>query len=180
MMRPKTPGQFKKPLTNATTMVALHNIRITYQGGGSLAQTQIKVPEHIAKYPEAKMFGELPAFGFYCSHVDGLKIFNVQVLFETDDMRHGLVCDDVSGLEIDSFSADCAQNAESVLVFNQVRYALLRGCMASAGTNIFLKISGKSREISLIGNDFSRAKKVLEIGPKVDKNGIIMLTNRHP
>ena len=42
--------------------VTLGNIRITYKGGGSKELIGKDVPEHEGKYPEAKMFGDLPSW----------------------------------------------------------------------------------------------------------------------
>jgi len=41
------------------------------------------------------MFGVLPAYGFYCRHVRGLKFINVQLQTTTSDQRHAVVCEDV-------------------------------------------------------------------------------------
>ena len=59
--------------------VSLSNIRIETEEGGKREWVDRKIPEQIPSYPEARMFGRLSSYGFYCRHVSGLKMDNVQV-----------------------------------------------------------------------------------------------------
>lgn len=141
--------------------VTLDNIRITFKGGGMIDQAKIVVPEQISKYPEATMFGELPSYGFYCRYVEGLRLQNISLSFDSHDFRHGLVCEDVSNLRIDAFEAQQAVGGESVILFRQVEQAMINGCMPPKGTKNFTKIvAGKLEEVKFEGNDFSRVKQV--------------------
>jgi polygalacturonase len=79
--------------------VALEDINITFRGGATGTGLRV-VPENASKYPEHSMFGVLPAYGFYCRHVQNLTFTNVNVRFERNDSRPSLVCDDVAGLEL--------------------------------------------------------------------------------
>jgi hypothetical protein len=58
------------------------------------------VPEQIQKYPEFTMFGELPSWGFYLRHIDGITLQNVQLKLAADDFRPAIVDEDVDGLLI--------------------------------------------------------------------------------
>ena len=86
----------------------LENIDISYPGRGNKAYAQLPlsrlddVPEKAAQYPEFSMFGELPAWGFYVRHVDGLTLKNVRVRIRKPDFRPAFVFDDVKGLNIQS------------------------------------------------------------------------------
>jgi polygalacturonase len=77
----------------------LSNIRIYYKGGGTAEQAAKQVPENEKNYPEPNMFGEMPSYGFYLRHVDGLKIRDVEVSFLSDDARPAFIFDDVKGLD---------------------------------------------------------------------------------
>lgn len=85
--------------------VTLENIDITYPGGASKAMGYIPdfrqkhIPEKESNYPEHNMFGELPAWGFYLRHVDGIKFSNVNIRTSQPDFRHATVLDDVKGLK---------------------------------------------------------------------------------
>jgi hypothetical protein len=158
--------------------VTLSDIRLTYAGGGTEDQARIEVPEVIAKYPDADMFKGLPAYGLYVRHVDGLKLRNVQFLNARDDLRHALVCDDVHHLEVDSLTAQAFPGSASLIRFNNVADAFLKGCMAPEGTGTFLGVEGKdSNRISLIGNDLSRAAKVFDPGAETDAKAVTLIGN---
>ena len=86
--------------------VRLENIEIIYPGKGNngLANLPLsrldQVPESIKAYPEFSMFGELPAWGFYVRHMDGLKMNNIKLRIKEPDYRPAFVFDDVKNLEI--------------------------------------------------------------------------------
>ena len=63
------------------------------------------------KYPECLMFGDLPAYGFYCRHVKGLRFSNVRLGTATSDQRHAIVCDDVENLALDGLDAGTGRGA---------------------------------------------------------------------
>jgi len=159
--------------------VQLENIRITYMGGGTLEQTAINVPEMVAKYPDARMFGDLPAYGFYIRHVSGLKLHSVSLALQSPDLRHALVCDDVVSLDVESFAAPAVEGTESTLKLTQVIGALIRGCSPPTGTEIFLKVFGaSSSDIALLGNDFGRVKKAVVLGDEVGEKAVAVQADR--
>lgn len=107
--------------------VTLKNIRVTSRGGITLADvaaqadthvnrfflgggepgviglretTAAAVPEREAAYPEPSMFGLLPAAALFARHVNGFKIENLRVTFETPDERPLIVEDDVTNFSI--------------------------------------------------------------------------------
>ncbi len=59
------------------------------------------VPEREAEYPQAGMFGPLPASGVYARHVAGLVLRQVEVTVGDDDTRAQLVTEDVTGLVVE-------------------------------------------------------------------------------
>ncbi|HIF13903.1 MAG TPA: glycoside hydrolase family 28 protein [Bacteroidetes bacterium] len=88
--------------------VSLENIEIIYPGRGNngLANMPLSrlddVPEKEADYPEFSMFGELPAWGLYVRHMDGLTMKNIKFSIKAPDYRPALVFDDVQNLDIKS------------------------------------------------------------------------------
>ncbi len=90
--------------------VTLENIEIIYPGKGNngLANMPLsrldEVPEKVAEYPEFSMFGELPAWGFYVRHMNGLTLKNIKLSIEAPDYRPALVFDDVRNLDIKSLT----------------------------------------------------------------------------
>jgi len=90
--------------------VTLENIEINFPGRGNngLANMPLSrldaVPEKEDFYPEFSMFGELPAWGFYIRHVDGLTLKNISLNLEAPDYRHPFVFDDALNVEIRSLN----------------------------------------------------------------------------
>ena len=87
--------------------VLLQNVSILYPGRATKGMAYIPlwrkgdVPEQIQKYPEFTMFGELPSWGFYLRHIDGITLQNVQLKLAADDFRPAIVDEDVDGLLIE-------------------------------------------------------------------------------
>ena len=79
----------------------MENITITYPGRGNngLANLPLyrldNVPEKASDYPEFSMFGELPAWGFYVRHTDGMIMKNMNLKILAPDYRPAFVFDDV-------------------------------------------------------------------------------------
>lgn len=101
--------------------VRLENIEIIYPGRGNPAYANLPisrldgVPEQIDKYPEFSMFGELPAWGFYVRHVEGLSMKNVKLKIKAPDYRPALVFDDVKGLDINGLKIEGDEKANTVV-----------------------------------------------------------------
>ena len=92
--------------------ITLSNIYIETLGGGTTEEAENDLPRHLRDrralavypyfplkisrepvpelehyYPEAKMFGVLPAYSFFCRHVNGLSMHNVNVSWRNVDFR---------------------------------------------------------------------------------------------
>jgi len=140
--------------------ITLDNIQITCTGGGTAEQTNIQVPEHESKYPDATMFGTLPSYGLYCRHVEGLKLRDISLTLQSPDYRHALICDDVSQVVIDSFDAHQSKGTESVVRFQKVKKALICNCASSEEMSDFIKVTdGEMNEVTFVGNDFRRTEQ---------------------
>lgn len=86
--------------------VILENIEISYPGRANKGYAHVDlwnldiVPENEGAYPEFSMFGELPSWGFYVRHVNGLELNNVRLNVRKEDFRPAYVFDDVQKLKI--------------------------------------------------------------------------------
>ena len=88
------------------TGIRLENITVTYPGRGTKGMGYVgkyrlaSMPEARDSYPEYTMFGELPAWGLFIRHVDGITLSNVDLRVESPDYRDAIVTDDVLDLNI--------------------------------------------------------------------------------
>ena len=169
--------------------VTISDVRITWKGGCMYRPPEEAVPEVVAEYPDADMFDALPAYGFYCRHVKGLRLSNIDLAvtdgfwrlanperkktnWDTPDgipqpskpghPGYALVCDDVSGLSVDGFTAASDPDGVPVVRLAGVRGALLRGCVAAKGTKVFLEAAGeRTGGITLAGCMLDGAEKAV-------------------
>ncbi len=104
--------------------VILENIKIKYPGRGNngLANMPLsrldQVPENEASYPEFSMFGELPAWGLYVRHMDGLKMKNIRLRIKASDYRPALVFDDVHHLDVHSLKIAGDRKQNQIILHN--------------------------------------------------------------
>lgn len=91
--------------------VKLTNLRIFYQGGGTAAQAAFDPPEKEVNYPEPSMFGDIPAYGFFIRHVNGIELNNVEVSYARADMRPAFVLKDVSNADFFHVKSQAATGA---------------------------------------------------------------------
>lgn len=136
--------------------VILRDIVLRYPGGGAPEDAGREVPEFPEKYPEAFMFGTLPAFGFYCRHVEGLTFENVRTTTASGEERPAFVMDDVADLNMSSCGLLKPEPGMPFMVFKNVRTALISGCTAPKDARPFIHIEPGCSEINVIGNDLSR------------------------
>jgi polygalacturonase len=161
-------GLAGSPVTN----VSLSSLNITMTGGEAIFKG-LDVPEFESKYPEADMFGVLPAYGLYIRHVEGLTLDNVQARCDQADARPAMILDDVKEVSIRGVQPGTAPAAQPVIWFNQVVGALVEGCRAPARTSVFLKVTGaQSSRVALLGNDLLRAATPLDRAPEVAESAV--------
>lgn len=94
--------------------VRLENIDIVYPGQanelyarrGHTPEELAGIPELERSYPEFSNWKELPAWGFYVRHVDGLQMENVRIRTAGPDYRPAIVTDDVTGLKMNGITIE--------------------------------------------------------------------------
>ena len=138
--------------------ITLSNICLTFEGGGRAEIAGREIPELPEAYPEHNMFGELPAYGFYCRHCRNIRFNNIELGVEKPEARPAIICDDVEELEMRGIKA-ATGTTSPVLQFSGVKNALVQSCRTCEGTETFLDLKGmENHHITLTGNDLSYAK----------------------
>lgn len=88
--------------------VLIQNVELVYPGNanelyarrGCTPEELKTIPELEKSYPEFSNWKELPAWGFFIRHADGVVMENVTMRVEGKDYRPALVSDDVNGLTL--------------------------------------------------------------------------------
>lgn len=75
--------------------ILLKNLDLEFRGGVEAGSFNDTVPELEALYPEATMFGTLPASVLYLRHLEQIRISGVKAAFTRSDGRSHIVAEDV-------------------------------------------------------------------------------------
>lgn len=94
--------------------ITLRNVEIVYPGGGNKLyayrgtspEELDSIPEMIDIYPEFSQFKELPAWGLFIRHANGITLENVRLVAGKKDYRPAIVADDVQGLVMKDIRTD--------------------------------------------------------------------------
>jgi hypothetical protein len=167
--------------------VLIENVRIVSAGGGTPAHAQRNVPELPDAYPEFSMFVApgapaektsrfLPAHGLYVRHAAGITLKNVDLRTTQPDARPALVVDDAATLKVFDLNAHSPEHVSTVAWLRDVAGAFIQSCVAPKGVEAFLRVDGaKSSEITLAGNDLTRAAKAVDKGESVPADAVRVL-----
>ncbi|MBI4876019.1 MAG: right-handed parallel beta-helix repeat-containing protein [Acidobacteria bacterium] len=142
--------------------ISLADLNLTMSGGG--AATGGEVPEAAGQYPQAAMFGPLPAYGLYARHVEGLSVRNLAVRWVRPDPRPALAFDDVASFDLSGFRFDSAAGPQPVLWFHHAMGGLVSGCRVGREIPLFLRVTGaRSKDIGIAGNDLRLALRMVDL-----------------
>lgn len=145
--------------------VTLSGIRIDSEEAGSAAWVSQPVPEQEKAYPEARMFGRLPAYGFYCRHAKGIRFRDVVLGAPKGEQRPAFVCDDVMDLDVNGLRTASVTSGQPVVKLISTKNAWLQNCLAPEGTQVYLQTEGDSTHgITLSGSQLRAAAKPID-GP---------------
>jgi polygalacturonase len=96
--------------------VKISDVYMHQLGGGSAEWAGIEPPQNELGYPEADMFGTLPATGFFLRHARNIEFSNVEIATAKLDARPAIWADDVEGL--DCFRLRVARGAAAFALRN--------------------------------------------------------------
>lgn len=156
--------------------ITLSDIDLTMEGGGRAMG--LEVPEAPEKYPQASMFGDLPAHSLYARHVEGLTLRNFKTRWTRQDARPAAVFDDVRDLELQGFRSNAPPAPQPLLWFHSVVGALMAGSHMQAEVPVLLRVSGAgSKTINVIGNDLRLVKKLVDVQDGAEHSAVALTGN---
>lgn len=71
--------------------IRLSDVFIQFKGGVETSMLKVEPKESPESYPEATMFGMLPAYGFFIRHAKGIVLDNVELTTDEPDSRPAVV-----------------------------------------------------------------------------------------
>jgi len=136
------------------------------------------VPEKERAYPEARMFGMLPASGLYVRHVHGLRLEDVVFSATKGEARPTIIFDDVTGVRVSSLASTPVSGAMPVVQLTNASGIWISDSAAPAGTETFLGVNGAgSEDILLSNNDLRGAQRPFEAAGDVSSKAITLKGN---
>ena len=111
--------------------ITLENIEIIYEGSSNknIAYFPIDslntITEAYNSYPEFSMFGELPCWGLYVRHADGISFKNIKLSATKPDYRVALLIDDVKKLVLNTMQILASAKGKQI-VLNKVFKPILK------------------------------------------------------
>jgi polygalacturonase len=143
------PGQRPSDIT-------VSNCRIRTVERGQADWAHRDIPEVADKYPESRMMGRLPAYGFYVRHADRVRLRNIECITDQPDGRPAIVCDDVNDAILDGLELSAPVGRAPLIDLRGTRRAFLTGMRSPVGNKIFVQVGGaKSSGITLLGNSLN-------------------------
>ncbi len=139
-------------VTSDTKVIQAEIDQCHKQGGGNMKQSFREIPEEITKYHKIGMFGDLPSYGFFIRHVNGIELPNMRLDFSISDFRFAVACQPVSNLKITEscFAADVNGHAAVRLV--NVNGANLKENRVTAPADVFFDLREPCQNVIMKGN----------------------------
>jgi polygalacturonase len=79
--------------------VRIADVFLQHVGGAPAATANLNPPEAELGYPEATMFGDLPATGLFVRHAQGFELSHSEIAVVAPDPRPAIALDDVHGAD---------------------------------------------------------------------------------
>ena len=114
--------------------VKLSNIYIETVGGATAGMAQIQPPELEAAYPEPRMFGPMPASGFFLRHVRNVEMSHVEIANATADARPAFYLADVE--RADFFAVTARRGADGAFALHDVKNLRIGWSRAAADASL--------------------------------------------
>jgi polygalacturonase len=142
------------------TDITVSNCRIRTVEQGQAVWVHRDIPEVADKYPEARMMGRLPSYGFYVRHADRVRLRDIECITDQADARPAIVCDDVSDVILSGLDLSAPVGGTPLFDLRNTRRAFLTGMRSPAGLQVFAQVSGEgSAGISLSGNSLDAGQQ---------------------
>lgn len=145
--------------------ISLRNIALQFEGGKGKEDTLVNIPEKENSYPNGKMYGNLPIYGFFIRHAKNITLENVAIRFKQEDQRPALLCDDVEQLEIKRIKAQGTLQTPELIRLVNVRNAIISESQSISSVPVFLSLKGnENSRVILKDNILTNVEEVMGSG----------------
>ena len=139
-------GLPKAPVEN----ISLHNISIEMSGGGTAADALAVPEEKEVDYPEATMFGKLPAYGFFIRHAADVRLSDIRLRYKTADARPAFAVSGTNGFTLKGLNVQSTATTEAVVVVKESKNGIVETNVPEFPARRLVKQDQQSVNIKLI------------------------------
>jgi polygalacturonase len=126
--------------------VFLDNIDIQFPGGVKEIIDLDSIPEKENSYPEATMFQNLAAYGFFIRHANNIHLSNIHLDQVDSDVRPAFVCDDVTNFSLKSFKVALGENAAYMIDFRNTSFTTISEHLGFIQNEKLIRMTGINSE----------------------------------
>jgi polygalacturonase len=158
--------------------LTLENIRIQVEDGRNTSFHEDP------PYPFTVFGHGVAPYDIFCRYVDDLKLRNIELRWSSPELKEwgsAIRCWDVKELEISGFTGRQSLPSDKPAIWlKDVKGAYIYNCRAPEGTGTVLHIDNGTEKVTIMGNEYSRAKKIFTLAQGVDAKEIFESGNRIP
>jgi hypothetical protein len=172
-------GLPKHPVKN----IQLSDIFIEQKGGKVQNDSALYIGEKEKDYPEAIMFGILPAYGFYMRHASNISVENIHLSTKQTDLRPAFYLTDVSNGILSNMQLQSSDATNANIELNDSRDIVIKSNIINGKSNHLVKFGGgQVSNISLINNLLNKSSKLYNANSTVknifESGNVTKITNR--
>ena len=139
--------------------ILMSNVNLAFEGGGKAQDSFRKIPEQEQSYPNGKIFGVLPAYGFYIRHARNITLSDLHMRLTSEEERPALFCDNITMLSISGLMAGASLNSPQQIRLINTEDAIISQCFPKYPVPVFVSVEGEdSKGIVLLNNRLKNAQ----------------------
>jgi hypothetical protein len=128
---------------NPVQNISLSNIQLFTKGGVKKGEFNDTVSEDEKGYPQPTVWKNLPAFGFFIRHAEGVSITNFTIGLQAPDVRVPIIAEDVTGLRLEGCRLDNAIDSKPFVIAKGIEDYLIKKPLgwSGKGTDLIKRVS---------------------------------------
>jgi polygalacturonase len=132
--------------------IRLSDIVLEQVGGGIKEDISARIEEKTAEYPEATMFGTLPAYGFYIRHAENITFDGIELATTNEDARPALFFDDVRNSIFGKMILASSKKTDANIWMTNSKHIFIKDSVLKGSSVSFVKAADNNSEIFIINN----------------------------
>ncbi len=119
-------------------------------GGGTAADGLVVPEEKEVEYPEATMFGKLPAYGFFIRHATDVRLSDIRLRYKAADGRPAFAVSGTNGFTLKGLNVQSTATTEAVVVVKESKNGIVESNVAEFPARRLVKQDQQSVNIKVI------------------------------